>query len=57
MKMNLSKLHKILTKKALYANEKYVPIEVSEACARSIFYRDSEGKRETLLERVEKVMQ
>jgi hypothetical protein len=54
--VTLNKLHKILVKKALYGNRKYISDELAESIARSITYsRTTNGVREsaTLLQVVE----
>lgn len=53
--MKLLKIKKILEKKALHGNDKYVHPETQEAIARSIVYRDVEGKKESLFDRVKRI--
>lgn len=55
--MKLLKLKKILEKKALHGNDRYVHPETQEAIARSIVYRDVQGKKESLLDRVKSIIQ
>lgn len=53
--MKLLKLKKILEKKALYGDDRYIHPETQEAIARSITYQGVEGKKETLLDRVKRI--
>lgn len=54
--MKLLKLKKILEKKALHGDDRYVHPETQEAIARSIVYRDIQGKKESLLDQVKSII-